>query len=986
MTNEPHPSIPPASCMVVEQQQKLAANQQKQKNLEMMDNSGARNPIIPFIPYPINEHQMPNQQQEIFNAQQAKWQNDPKMLGMKVQQEMKRSNTGGMENMMNNMNQQQNVKNFQQIHKSPMQNDFSMQQQQQFMHPSGNFNSYHFPDANAPQFPGPVSLLPSDFSIQVPLPSPGQAMFPPNLVQNPPFTQSQQHHHSNDGSLIKAQNVEISGKEIHARNHNISSNIVGQNMHFNHPRNDIQFNTPLSECNNTVQDINIKKSPSKSTRSSPRNPNMTPTYVGGKTPQKSPSKSPRQPSTPASVESLSRQNSQKGKSTPNSNEGKQRKSRTNSQASPATTPSEHRGKGRPRNSNKNNKGRFPSNAMPFMPFNSDIDYIAIDKKLVGTVYDFDAEEFATNPTVENLRAMRDRRKSIELHGKMVRDGSSQSPKFSKSSTKPSTPLTHPLALNNNHALPNTVVNESVNLPVAPPLTSINLVNMPGPVDMRTYNSFDNTSDSYNSQLLGAFATNTVDQTIEDINEEQEKELQTALKASNDKQKTPTNTTPSSSLVTETKITTEISNIIEESVDSSEASFAKVSLSDSRNQLKLKIKGPLAHHHDSQSQSINNSQMAPQNTSASSAASSNRRPMRKKEWLQQYVNQGNTAESESSTIVSNDQHTSTNVSLNRVGGIPKAVDSLQLELLKDEFQDFNYAEYKKRKRFYRPGADPHEVNVDMAHAAKAETQNAINEVDPLAIETNNKKRRNQRGRGNQQPAIGASGISQPSKLKIKIGADIMETSGSDLPPKKRLIAQPPSYQDLKRDSMNFRKQMMDSFSEEKTYHNTEKSDKEKRKKIKKKKKDKKRHSVEIVSQPIGEGAPVKLILKFGSKPTSLNTSATSESGATAAPVEQQNKPAPPLKLKLSRNSQGNGEYNILNRSQQQHPPCNDSTGNNNNETPSVGLAENQVIETKTLEIALERIDDDIEKIKMELSNKLASNTDQKEDATKNCQVR
>lgn len=978
--------VAPASCMVVEQQQKQQLSAiQRQKGLEL-ENSNMRQPPLPFSPaFPVND-QLPNNNHidQLFNMQlqQSKWQEEQKSMKGSQHHEniIKRSSTSGMENMMNSMNQQ-SMKNFTQHHKSP--NDFTATLQQQNLQQAGNFNSYNFPDVNSAQFPGPVSLFPSDFNIQVPLPSPGQAMFPPNISQNAPFTQQQQQlpQNNDQAMMIHTSNIQINNKDMHFRSQNICSTAVNENsqQHFNQQRTEIQL----------IPEVIIKKSPSKSTRSSPRNANMTPTYItGAKTPQKSPSKSPRQPSTPASVESLSRQNSQKGKSTPNSSsEGKQRKSRTNSQASPA----DHRGnKGRPRNSNKNTKGRFPSNAMPFIPFNSDIDYIAIDKKLVGTVYDFNAdEEFATNPTVENLRTMRDRRKSIDFHGKMNRDGSSQSPKFSKTPMKSSTPLTHPLALNN-HTLPNTVVNESETHPVTPSITSINLVNMPGPVDMRTYNSFDNTNDSYNSQLLGAFATNTVDQTLEDINEEQEKELQTALKASNDKQKTPTTSSTTTTVSIETK-TTEITNIVEESVDS-EASYAKVSLSDSRNQLKLKIKGPLAHHHhDIQSASVVHAQIAPQISSASSAAtaSSNRRQMRKKELLQQYWNQGN-VESEPSASVSQDQQTSSNVSLNRVGGIPKAVDSMRLELLKDEFQDFNYAEYKKRKRFaYKSGGDPHVVDVEMS--ASNDTQSIANEMDPLAIEGNNKKRRNQRGRQGQQQQSNASTTAQPPKLKIKIGTDIMETTGSDLPPKKRLIAQPPSYQDLKRESMNFRKQMMDSFSEEKTQETRTKSEKEKRKKVKKKdkKKDKKRQSVEIVSQPITEGAPVKLILKFGSKSSSLNTSATSDS-STAAPqppavVEQLNKSTPPLKLKLSR-STGNGEYNILNTPQKKKS-MDDCTGNNNNvQVPANDSIEKQIITTKKLEITLERIDD-IEKAKLELSNKHTSNTsDQKEDSTKNCQVR
>jgi len=1040
------PTSTPPSCMVIEQQQKQLAACQKMSEENNMMVSNRTSMFMPQMNMLMNDptaNHMDVFEMQMQQQQQQKWHKDTKSMNLKMMQQqqqqqqqqqhermqenlIKRTDSG-MENMMNNMNQQV-MKNFAAMQKSPgnfvpMQPHMGPQQPQgPPQQPQENFNAYNYSD-HANQFTSAVSLFPPDLNVQVPFPSPGQAMFAPNFANT--FTNAQQHNQNNDHAMMmqtSSSHMKLNSNEMTSSMHfggqNCPPNMYNPQQQQQQPilPNDLQMipNIPPNnsmDCSNLIpsnldkqqqpQDI-VKKSPSKSTRSSPRN--TTPNYVGGKTPQKSPSKSPRQPSTPASLESLSRQNSQKGKMTPTTNEGKQRKSRSNSQASPVTTPADHRAannKARQR-ANKNTKGRFPQNAMPFMPFNNEADYIAIDKKLVGTVYDFSADEdFPTSPSVENLtlRAMRDRRKSVDLYNKMNKDGSSQSPKFMKSSLKPSTPLSHPLAINN-HTMPNTVVNESEQLPVtASSITNLNLVNMPGPVDMRTYNSFDNTNDSYSSQLLGAFATNTVDQTLNEIDEEQEKELQTALKASNDKQKTPTtNASSNVPINTETiKSTADVSNIVEESVDS-EASFPKVSLSDSRNQLKLKIKGPLAHHHDLQSQSVTHAQIAPQTTS--SATSSNRRQMRKKELLQQYWNQGNT-DQEPLSIVSNDQQAPSHISSNRVGGIPKAVDSMGLSLLKDEFQDFNYAEYKKRKRFAIRGVDPLDVC-----SSNLDVSNVTNEVDPLAIDTNtnNKKRSRRPGRGNQLNLMGTP--NPPPKLKIKIGSDIMETTGSDLPPKKRLIAQPPSYQDLKRESMNFRKQMMEEFSEQ-SNKQRQKQEKRERKEKKKRKKEKKR-SVEIVSKPITEGAPVKLILKISNKSSaSLNTSASSETSSSKPIVNEPliKSTPPPIKLKLSRNSTGKGEYNILNTSasgvvdKQKNLDTNNSSVNNQNTTsvsnpnnnnnnlqpPIIDASDINAITTKKLEVSLERIED-IEKAKSEFSNKQMKETSKDDVTSNNCEVR
>lgn len=1007
----------PASCMVIEQQQKQLAACQKinEENNMLASNRGSN-----MFMSPMGAMNMLNDQQanmDLFHMQMQpqpqsnqKWPKDQKSLNMKMMQQQANMNSNAMKraqpgmenlNMLNDLNHQAIKNAYPQLpHKGPMTNDFTSATMQAHAL-QGNFNSYNFSE-NASQFTSAVSLLPPpDMNSQNPFPSPGQAMYAPNFSN----AYSASAHLSSDPSTM------MQGGGLHSKPNN-AADMTQNNLRFGaqnfctpinqqqqfqqqqsqpphlQPMNDLSMNSKgpqnvLPPTNSEQSLESNKKSPSKSTRSSPRN--STPTH-GGKTPQKSPSKSPRQPSTPASVESLSRQNSQKGKSTPNRSETKQKKSRANSQASPATTPAEHRGKGRAR-ANKTNKGRFLQGGMPFMPFNSGIDYI--NKKLVGTVYDFSADdEFNGAPSVENLRAMRDRTKSVDVFNKLNRDGSSQSPKMTKASAKQS--IQHSSLTLNNHTLPGAIVNANP-LPVTPAITDLNLVNMPGPVDMRTYNSYDNTNDSYNSQLLGAFAAGNVDQTLNDIDEEQEKELQTALKASNDKQKTPTNNTAAA---TDVKSSVEVSNIVEESVDS-EASFAKVSLSDSRNQLKLKIKGPLAHP-DLHLHSV--APIIPQNVSGgASNASSNRRQMRKKELLQQYWNQGLNIDQEQTNSHTVDLAQASS-SISRIGGIPKAVDSMGLGLLKDEFQDFNYAEYKKRKRFALKG-DPHSFDNDFGAANNSDISNTANDIDPLSLDYN-KKRRNRANRGGQQ----AAAPNPPPKLKIKIGSDIMETSGSDLPPKKRHIAAPPSYQDLKRESMNFRKEIMDKFSEQKKSKEHRTKEEKREKKEKKKKKKEKKRSMQVVQASVAEGAPVKLILKIGNKSMSTVSNASADNSNSS----EMNKTAPPLKLKFSRSSQGNGEYNVSKNSNAQSTPTTSpastsmstgsmvtstptSSSNNNLQPPIIDASDINSIKTKKLEVSLERLED-VAKAKSALlkqSDEIASLADKNSIApptSKDCEVR
>lgn len=684
-------------------------------------------------------------------------------------------------------------------------------------------NFYQNCNENAMQnnLPAPVSLFPpsADASnqVQIPFPSPGQAMYPPSFA-NTTFTSSQQ----------QMQNAEQFG----AQNFNQAPKVPA------------------------VEKVEVnKKSPSKSTRSSPRN--STPTHhSGGKTPQKSPAKSPRQsaPIEPT-PQPISRQNSnQKGKLTPVANEPKQRKSRTNSQASPA----EHR-VAKPRGGRKNNNNKSKSQA----------DYMLsmTHKKLIGTPYEFDDDEFG-DTNVETLKGLRDRKSSDIKTNKINRDGSSQSPKVSLGSLKHST--------FNNHVPSG---------PTTPASTDSNPAS--APVDMRT-----TSHDAVETKnTMSSFEIDKPRQVFEN----QENELKLTIKTGGDKQKTPTTVE-----IVETK-SSEVINIIEESVDS-EASFNNkvTTLSDSRNQLKVKIKGPLGQP-DLHLNAITNPVIPPNvftgTVNAPANPSSSRKPtMRKKELLAQYWNQG-AADQEPQHQQQFDQHAAVNAS--RFTGFPKAVDSMEL-YLDDEI---DYSAYKKRKRFgYNDG--------DSMSANNCDLNNSSNDGDAMEI---NKKRRRANNRGGQQSFAGSN---PPPKLKIKIGSDLLlETSGSDLPPKKRLTQpqQHPNFEELKRDYMNYRKQIMDDFSDTKSKKERTKEEKRDKKEKKKKKKEKKKREL--------GNAPMKLILKIGnksvttiSKPSLENTNSNSNSTTSTVSSELTNKsqtsPAP-LKLKISRNSQGNGEYNVMN---------------------------------------------------------------------------
>lgn len=644
-------------------------------------------------------------------------------------------------------------------------------------------------------------------------------------------------------------------------------------------------------------------------------------------------------------------------------------------------------------------------------------------KLVGTVYDFD-EEMAGD-SVENLKAMRDRRRSEDFRVDSYRqkDSQSNSPKFAVPShgvkgmsytpselqvLRPPSPVGSGVGANavRKDMSPAAATNSLHN--IVPPV-------LPGPVDMRTYNASFEATNTEN--LLGAFASGTADQTLPEIDEEMEKELQSALKAGGTPKQelgaTPTTTTTNAmDAVVDNNCVGGVpvisTNDAQAQPPTPEIDYMKTKFS--FNQLKLKIKGPLVNSDLYSSSPVmaqqpsmsvppvisapmnpptelnaNLSQMAP------NAESGNKlRRMRKKELLMEYRAQTDdhqvSAQAEQASTIFHPQNTQYN------RGIPKAVDSLQLS--KEEYKEYAAVDPKKRKR----------MPMGMTRELR-QLELPSYDVDGMDAADETIKRR-MRG-GKDDPSFGMA-----PKLKIKFqammsqgefaaamsfdgtaggdstvesipmagcgpsgGSSSLPTGMSARPPKKRLSnAYVPSFEDLKRDSMNFRKLVMADFDDKKV----KKEKKSKKVKVpkdggavatgdgvsskkdekRKKKKEKKREKLEVLNADPSAGS--KLIIRIGkSRPekkaeepttasttagTAVPTEATAESNnnnvGEAAVVENNDgssvavtaaavsKGITPIRLKIARNSLGyvmaeKGEKNVATAS----PPGNGEGGNN-----------------------------------------------------------
>ncbi|XP_044746979.1 PHD finger protein rhinoceros [Coccinella septempunctata] len=638
-----------------------------------------------------------------------------------------------------------------------------------------------------------------------------------------------------------------------------------------------------------------KKSPSKPTRSSAR----VTSQLMNKSPNKSPGKSPRQQEQSSKHGNAGKRDGKKG--------GK----------GSAGKNTQYQGKGRGRG-----RGRArPAISTPHMEYDIMGNTNTI-QKLVGTVYDLDFDD-EWNETAD-LKSMRERRKSVDTHEKKADNSylkdSMESPKFSSplqnshknrsyadlSNLRPPTPFddsnhskeSEPTSLKMEEEPPKSVFPD-----IVPPF-------LPGPVDMRTYNSNYEEQKYESTNLLQAFAAGTTENQVhEGIDEEYEKELHAALMC---KEKSEQNAVP------------EISNI-------------KVSLSDSRNQLKVKIKGPIANYTStvaplpppmvdpivvtnitSNSVSINVA------NSANASGTSNLRRMRKKELLRQYWSQDMSTDDPSSIPINN---TPADPIVHRTVTIPKAVTSVTSIPTKEDYRDYrtgsdDFLESKQHKKEPKVRSAltrelrQLDLSLDDETLSDRRRGSATGSNNTSFNESTKRRGRPPRTSTEQQPLV-------TPKLKIKIGNNsiISSTRIDDKkdkikPPKKRISNIPmPSVEDLKRESMKYRKMVMAGFGEEK--------EKKKKKDKSEKKKKKKKHEVEIISSDMEK--PTKLIIRFNKKTdgeVNKRTSVNSESVKTDHSVASElttsasvggesssasNRCSPPkvtpIKLKLSRCQEG-----------------------------------------------------------------------------------
>lgn len=491
------------------------------------------------------------------------------------------------------------------------------------------------------------------------------------------------------------------------------------------------------------------------------------------------------------------------------------------------------------------------------------DYNPAVSKLAGTAYDLDfVEEFGNdnNGVMENLRAMRERKKSdVKADSK-----SPVSPKVQSS----------PNNYRRKHASvkelkpPSPIIEVSTDdLPAQTRVDELKPT-LPGPVDMRTYNSYEN-STSYSDNIYDA--NTIVDDKETDIVNTLKEDLQNLSKLTAKDKNTDDQL---NSIDDQIKIVKPPIPVEKEPVASS-----TVLQSESRNQLKVKIKGPFlnAKYNNVQNQPI----LPTIDTSAismsipshsvppSEAASvpSNFRQMRKKELLRQYCNQQDNIEQTTN-------HPVVPPLSRNVITIPKAVASMTTIPTKEDYKAVVDANMEKKRTKY--GFD-----------------------DPKSNYINNIRK----------------GEAITPKLKIKIGGEqpmvtTMEEKRSLRPPKKRicdtqndetnhLIA--PTMEQLRRDSMKFRKKVFARFEEDDALASTSlpatpiKNKKKRRSSPSVSRKKKPRTNKEIPQVQLIESkeSTPKLIIRF-------SKAAPDEAEVSAVTQPQK---ATPIKLKISRCKEG-----------------------------------------------------------------------------------
>uniref|UniRef100_A0A8D8ZIB2 PHD finger protein rhinoceros n=3 Tax=Cacopsylla melanoneura TaxID=428564 RepID=A0A8D8ZIB2_9HEMI len=470
----------------------------------------------------------------------------------------------------------------------------------------------------------------------------------------------------------------------------------------------------------------------------------------------------------------------------------------------------------------------------------------IHSKLVGTVYDFDFDdEFddeGASGGVENLRAMRERRRSTD-HDK-VKSSPARSATKVKITLKPRpTPSPSPSTPS-----PSPSPEHQIEQLVAPI--------MPGPVDMRTYNSYPSSSN-YDS-MLGVPLSSAATEEVSDLVEDLEKELESLT---NEKKK------QSPAVTVNQMLDSTIEGVV--SREQSPPPQNKILLSDSRNQLKVKIKGPFL----DANYPLNTTPQQPivvPSIQANLSGTSNLRRMRKKELLHQYCSQDMNMDE---TLPINTPVTSAPII-----SIPKAVTSISTIPTKEDYKpvvDANIEKKKKKERVDLAEEEEENYSVDLKRKLKL----------PPACPT--------------------------PKLKIKIGGQdgnsiSVEDSSKNLrirPPKKRITNPAPShnnYEELKRENMKYRKKVMADFSE-------------KDKPVTKKKKRSSAH-VELINDD--HRAPPKIIIRFGPRDSSSRETTNISIHSSSESIKSAPKPSSvselrkvrtakttPIRLKLTRCEEG-----------------------------------------------------------------------------------
>lgn len=553
-----------------------------------------------------------------------------------------------------------------------------------------------------------------------------------------------------------------------------------------------------------------------------------------------------------------------------------------------------------RNNNSGGRGRGRGRGRPatvVLPPQYDCgigEFKSIHNNLRGTVYDLDFDEdFGNNGENLNLKSLRDRRRSFDSRG----------------------------LINSTHSTPERKDLQRV------------LSVLPGPVDMRTYNagSFDaqhstTSQDPYNnSALLGAFDTGTADQTLHDIDEEDEKEFQSALKATQVTVCSVT-TTATMSVVTTAPSTRPTSppkvptpDVVmsaegQVSISSEEVSIdsdtintmhqtvtAKASLSDSGNQLKLKIKGPLAYPDNYTISSFNSTTVTTvsassvtqvQTTNATSMAGHRR--MRKKELLEKYwYSDMNNEDSVGLPPVDNQKLAEANGTAEKRVSIPKAVDSMILLPYKDDELPPN-----KRKRMEsKQGADSVKRRTSICSVESVDN-NKMSAVGRRSGRMRNKDS------GGSEGDMSESVVDKPAEgvLKLTIRNNSVEKRIVSCPPKKRHAAvniadyASTSLEQYKNNCMKYRQQVMADFEE--SDHKVKKVKEKKSKKHKKEKKEKKK-KIEILENSSSGGGGLKLCLRIGRTPEAAAGAAAEDPTLPPSSI------AAPLKLKFSRKTTGGG---------------------------------------------------------------------------------